>query len=134
MSTFCTSAGTSVHFHQLFVHLLDTPLTSINFPCFQGNFCQLFVHQQDLPSSTVNIPCIRWTLRQHHQLSTPPLEILSTICAFVGPSDNFRQLSLSPCDLPSNFCVSKGSYEFSMHPQDIPSTSDNILCIRGTFC
>ena len=51
---------------------------------------------------------------------------------------NFPLVCVSIRRRPSSFHASGGPSnkfcELSVHPQDIPSTSDNIPCVRGTFC
>lgn len=62
----------------------DPLSTSMNFPCHCWTFCHLFVWTQDLPSTSFNFPLCRATTCQ----------LPFAFCAAVGPSDNFRHLSV----------------------------------------
>ena len=103
-------------FHQLFLHPLDLPSTSVDFPSISGTINQQSVHQWDLSSTfsesagpALNFPRIRGTFRQP----------LSTFCASAGHSVNFlfirgtfRQLSVRPLGLPSSFCKAVVSFVY----------------------
>ena len=148
--------GTSAEFRKLSGHLRDLPSTSVNFPCSRRTFLQLlftfratlefcvnlsqfsvclrdlqsifrgFVGPSDklhqlsfhlwpISSSSVNFSCVCRTFRL----------LPSTFCA--GPFINFCQISLRPEDSVST------SGQISFFPQDLPTTSLNIKCIRTTF-
>ena len=72
----------------------------------------------------------------HH--ITVHLRVLpSTVCAEVGPSVSICQLSVCPRDLRSTFRAAAGhSVNFRQlfeDPWDLPLSSVNFSCIRGTF-
>ena len=51
----------------------------------------------------------------------------------VGPSVNFSCVHRIFRQLPSNFCVRATVCQFSVLQRDLPPTSVNFLCARGTF-
>ena len=66
------------------------------------------------------------------------LQVLpSTVCAEAEPSVSIRKLSICQCDLQSAFRAAAGHSvnfrQLSVHPRYLPLTSVNFLCVRGTF-
>ena len=112
------------------VHLQDFPTTSVNFTCGHRNFGQLSVQPQDLLSTSANFLCNRATCRKHSVLMRV---LLSTFRASVVPSMNIQYVRGLSVNFRAALRNSVNSCQFSMHPQDLPSTSVNFPCVRKTF-
>ena len=128
LKTFCVATGPSVNFRQPSVRPRDnllsicasagTSVQFVNFLCDRRNLRKPSVHPCDLPSTfptsagpSINLCRLSVYLRDHQ----------SAICASAGPCVNFQ-------------CVCRICIKLSAYSRDLPSTSVNILCIRGPFC
>ena len=122
-STFCVSAGLSVNLRELYMQPRNLPstfratagpsVTSINICTFSR--------------TSVNIPCDRGTFRY----------LQSTFWVVAGVSAKFRQLCLSPQDLPSTFVkypwFHRNFFQHFLHSWDLPSTSVDLPCICRAY-
>ena len=150
-----------VTFGQLFVLQQDILSTSFNSLCVRGTFHQLFVHPRALALTSVNFLCVRGTFQKVPFGCWTVCQLHSTFCVVTRSSINFSynheticqrtvlrthgnvrstfcQLSIRPRDIPSSFvsfsCDRVIILQYSVHQQNLPSTSDNFRSIHETCC
>ena len=126
--TFRATVGPSITFSQLSVRLRVFPTTFVNFLCICGPSVNFFASTQP-PATSINFLCIHWTFQELFRWQR---NLLSNFPGSVGPSINFRQLSVHPQYLPStsvNFRAPTGSSVNKLRPQNLLSTSVDFPCI-----
>ena len=123
-----TSAGPSVNFHQLSVHLRDLPSTCVT--------------NLGICGTSQKILCGYWSFRQ---LQSTFRAVTKPFVNFPFIHESFSQLSMPSWGLRLTFRVSTGLYvnihcgwriihQLFVRSQDSLSNSVNFLCVRTTLC